>query len=356
MMSTKFLVSQVNFNALKEPDQALFAEPEVELFSSLLWYQTLAAHTAAEKLSPRCVVVRKDDVTHFALPVWCEEDGTVKSSLSSHYSFVYRPLFASGVDRSAAAHAFGGFCEKIGVMRFDELDAEDANVAALRRGLVEAKFRPLQFDHFGNWYQPIPRLSFLDYMLQRPRVLRSTITRKLKSIGPTMRFDRIRDHHGLTHGIHVFKSVYAKSWKREEPFLDIHEALIRALASQNLLRLGLLFSGNEPIAAQFWAVSGGVAMLHKLAHDKSAVALSPGTVLTALMIRSLMEEDMLLELDFGRGDDPYKRLWASQRRQRIGIMFANSRRLRGWIQIGVTELGRQRRRLWASQAQVQVVR
>ena len=43
------------------------------------------------------------------------------------------------------------------------------------------------------------------------------------------------------------------------------------------------------------------------------------------MIRDLLDRDRITELDFGRGDDAYKSLWAGRRRQRIGVVLANLR-------------------------------
>ena len=71
-----------------------------------------------------------------------------------------------------------------------------------------------------------------------------------------------------------------------------------------------------------------MATVLKLAHDDAWRALSPGTVLTAHMIRGLLGEQVT-ELDFGRGDDPYKQLWANRRRQRIGVLLADPRQPRG---------------------------
>ena len=51
--------------------------------------------------------------------------------------------------------------------------------------------------------------------------------------------------------------------------------------------------------------------------------------------------------DFGRGDDPYKQLWATQRRQRIGVVLANPLRLHGVAALGRQWLGHARRRLAA---------
>ena len=55
----------------------------------------------------------------------------------------------------------------------------------------------------------------------------------------------------------------------------------------------------------------------------------------------------LRELDFGRGDDPYKRQWVGLRRQRIGLILANPFRPAG-LRLVLTHLaGRARQKLRA---------
>jgi CelD/BcsL family acetyltransferase involved in cellulose biosynthesis len=38
------------------------------------------------------------------------------------------------------------------------------------------------------------------------------------------------------------------------------------------------------------------------------------------MLERLLDEERIAELDLGAGDDPYKRLWATRRRERIGLV------------------------------------
>ena len=63
------------------------------------------------------------------------------------------------------------------------------------------------------------------------------------------------------------------------------------------------------------------------------------------LIRQMIDQDGITALDFGRGDDPYKRLWVEQRAQRIGIVLANPRTINGLIIILRHAVGGLRRRI-----------
>ncbi len=80
---------------------------------------------------------------------------------------------------------------------------------------------------------------------------------------------------------------------------------------------------RSPVAAHHWTMGRGPAILHKRAHDETSRAQSPGTVLTARMIRRLVDEEQVTTLDFGHGGDPCKRGRAAERQQRAGVVIAS---------------------------------
>jgi CelD/BcsL family acetyltransferase involved in cellulose biosynthesis len=47
------------------------------------------------------------------------------------------------------------------------------------------------------------------------------------------------------------------------------------------------------------------------------------------MLERLLDEEHITELDLGAGDDPYKRLWAFRRRERVGLLAFDPRTWRG---------------------------
>ncbi len=134
-------------------------------------------------------------------------------------------------------------------------------------------------------------------------------------------FDVITGGDRLDVGIAAYEAVYARSWKEPEPFPGFAAAIMRAAAAAGVLRLGLLRRDGMPVAAQYWTLVAGTATVHKLAHDAAARKISPGTVLTARMLRHLLEHDHVTALDFGRGDDAYKAGWTGRRRGRIGVLL-----------------------------------
>ena len=320
------------------PD-AMLAPAADDLFASRLWFDTISRHAAPAGLAPRFALTGD-----MMLPVWCDKRGIV-SAMNSPYTLEFRPLSGIDADAEAAGTAFARLCRYRPPVRLDALDPALPWLEGFTDGLRRGGTMVRRYDHFGNWFEPVAGLSFDGYLKTRPGALRSTIRRKLKAAASSTRFELIHGGAALEPGIAAFEVVYAKSWKDAEPFPSFNAAFMRALAEAGLLRLGVLSQGDSPIAVQYWTVSGQRAIVHKLAHDEAALALSPGTVLTALMIRAVLEEDKVMELDFGRGDDPYKQSWTSQRRQRIGLNIIDPRHPRGLAALGKTQLGIARRRL-----------
>lgn len=110
------------------------------------------------------------------------------------------------------------------------------------------------------------------------------------------------------------------------------------------MRLGLLMLGDRPVAAQIWIVCAGSALIFKLAFDPELRSLSVGTLLTARMLQSALEEDRVREIDYLTGDDPNKKDWMTHRRERYGIIAFNPRTVFGLAAAARHFAGRQLRR------------
>lgn len=308
----------------------MFPPAAADFFGSRLWYETVIAAALPAGVAPCFVAALRDGVVRAVFPLRLGAGGPV--SLTTPYTCLHAPLFAADADqeeRAAAAAAFGRFCRRSPVVRLDALAGGTRDLAALAAGAGAAGLIVRRFQHFGNWYEDLAGRDFASYLAARPGSLRETIRRKLRRADERTRLAVIATAEGLEDGIAAFEQVYARSWKEPEPFPRFNAALMRAAAPLGLLRLFILADASGPIAVQFWIVAGGVATVLKLAHDEAARALSPGTVLTAQAIRALITADGVSGLDFGRGDDPYKALWASRRRQRIGLLLINPRRAGG---------------------------
>jgi len=310
--------------------------------SSLAWLDATIAAALPPGAAPRLMLFERSTAPLAFVPLLVLANGTVQALATPYtclYSLPANPALAAA-DWSAIGAALGRYLRGQAVVRFEALDADALGLAELLRGLRRTGFVPLRYAHFGNWFEPVAGLGWPGYLASRGGALRETVRRRLRTASKDgLRLTLATDEGDIPAALAAYRSVYGRSWKEPEPYAEFDAALLPRLAAAGWLRLGVLWHGAEPLAAQYWTVAGGVATVLKLAHDSAQKGRSPGTVLTALMIERLLGEGVR-ELDFGRGDDGYKQGWAGQRRQRIGVALVNLRRAGGLATLGRHAAGR----------------
>jgi CelD/BcsL family acetyltransferase involved in cellulose biosynthesis len=273
-------------------------------------------------------------------------------SLTTRETCAYAPALAAGLTPEECRAVLTGlvrFCRTSPVTRLDALPADADWLSGLR---AAAGACALPFEHFGNWHEDVAGRDWAGYLAARPGALRETIRRRVQKAEALAGadFTILTRPEEMDRAAAAYEFVYARSWKTAEPFPAFNAALIRAMADSGWLRLGIWSLHGQPVAAQFWVVRRGGAIVLKLAHDEAFRSHSPGTVLTALMLRHLLDREHVTEIDFGRGDDAYKQGWAACRRQRMGLLLVNPLRPAGAAALLRQAVGRARRRAALNEA------
>ncbi len=295
-----------------------FAAP----FDRAQWFDLLAAHGFAGE--GRVDARGAANATTAWLPFRIEKPGHF-AGLTNWYSFAIRPLYSEGVDRGAAlSRLFRDLrarAARLSLYPVRDDDRQDI-VTAMRSAGWWVKAAPTgdrhwldlgDMDHDGWW-------------ASRPGALRSTVQRKAKKgivdIALLAAFDPA--------SWAAYEQIYAASWKPEEG----HPALLRAFAEAEgaggRLRMGIARIAGAPVAAQFWTVEDGTAFIHKLAHVEDSLKASPGTLLSAALFRHAIEIDGVKRVDFGTGNDGYKRDWMNRHDPLWRIEAFNPSRIAAW--------------------------
>lgn len=291
-------------------------------FSTAAWWRTVVAAGVAEGGEAVFALHGAGDAS-VLWPLLRRPDGGFEA-LTNPYTCLYQPAAGPGADLHGAGRALARLGRGGGVLRLDALDPDWPGLAAVLAGARAGGMVGLRFEHFGNWHEPIEGRDWRGYLAGRPGALRETVRRRLRDAerNPTLSFAVLEGAREVEAGIAEYEAVYARSWKEPEPFPDFNAELMRQAARDGALRLSVLRHGGAAIAVQMWIVHDGIAAVLKLAHDEAHKPLSPGTALTAWTLRHLIEDEAVQGIDFGRGDDPYKQLWTSRRRRRIGAVLA----------------------------------
>lgn len=306
-------MTTVSYHSTVNVLQAIAAPPGP--FARTDWLALLAAREDAP------LIARADDGTTASAFALAVRDGRLES-LANWYSFTWQPHGASHLWPAIAADLRGKH-SRVSLAGLLETDA-----TALRDAFRDAGWWTDLAACNHNHILAVNGRTFDEYWAARPGRMRTTLKRKAKKVSVRIltSFDEIAWRE--------YEHIYANSWKTAEG----DPALLRIFAEQEAaagrMRLGLAYAGSDDneraIAAQFWTVEEGTAYIHKLAHLEADKALSAGTTLTAALFAHVMDTDRVDLIDFGTGNDPYKRDWMEEVRLRYRLDCYNFADLRVW--------------------------
>jgi len=318
---------------------------ETGIESGISWYKNLVNSVYSHDKGVRIYVLRRHGTAIAVLPVLIGKawGGKMAQSLANYYTSLYTPLLSpltKAIDLASIIRQIMADNKPMGCFRFAPMDPKSITYRRLLNGLRTAGLVPFQFFSFGNCFLKVDD-SWDDYLADREGTLRSTIKRmgkRFSTDGGT--FEIVLGGDRLEACIEAYKEVYADSWKIPEPFPDFMPGLIRSYAEKGAIRLGVAWLANRPVAAQVWIVSNRKASIFKLAYRQSAKDYAPGTLLTAHLMQQALDVDRVAEVDYLIGDDPYKKTWMSDRRERWGIVAYAPRSLAGSLGLASELLGR----------------
>ena len=255
-----------------------------------------------------------------ALPLaWA--DGRLQS-LANWYNFSWRPL--GDQDQKLLQGIASGLRGKSHRVMFSPMPDEDGSASRLEEAFRAAGWNVLREHCDHNHILGVEGRSFADYWVSRPGRMRTTLKRKAKKVEVEL----------LTHfdasAWAEYEAVYENSWKPEEGDPNLLRKFAEQEGLAGRIRLAIARHEGQAVAAQFWSVEGGIAYIHKLSHLEEYKSLSAGTTLSAALFEHVMDTDKVELIDFGTGNDPYKRDWMEEDRPRYRIDCLDPRQPKAW--------------------------
>lgn len=294
---------------------ALFERP-LCAEGSYVWFHALAETTLALGEAAVMAVAFEDGAAKAALPL--VRNGAQMRALTAPYTTVYAPA----VSDANWAYFLGVNAVRYvaGSLELDALDPANAGIAAYLDGVASSGLVAAQYRHFVNCYERID--NFDRYWNARPSRLKATVRRKLAQ-ARALKADFRCYRQEFGEAVAIYEDIYRASWKVPEPHPRFIAEMVDKLARRGFVRVGVMMLAERPVAAQIWLVCGRKATIFKLAHRQDVAGHSAGTLLTHWMMETLVREDRLDEIDFGRGGDAYKHDWLDRERLRSGLVAGN---------------------------------
>jgi len=263
-------------------------------FDRLAWFAALDAFCDL----PPLLATARNGTGAAVLPLKRGKGGL--EGLSNWYSFRLKPIVTPGADAEALLAALArGLARRTRRIVLDKVPDEDGSASLLARAFRKAGWVVLRTPCDANHVLAVNGRSHAEYLSGRPGKLRTTIKRKAGKVETFI----LRDFDAEAWD--TYEAIYRQSWKPEEGSPEFLRAFAMAEAAAGRMRFGMAFVEGE-----------------------------------AALFEQVIDRDGVTMVDFGTGDDGYKRDWMEQVRQRYRLDMFRPLYPGNWPQIAKSTLRR----------------
>jgi len=325
-----------NWEQLPESANALFEQAEKDsLFFSRTWFENVAASLVEDDeqtMALACVLTGNKVIAILPLLM---SGGNIGYALKHRYSPLYSLLLEDNEQQQKLVLAclVEGLSQlSLKGLLLEPVADNDSHLAGLQRAMEVDGFSCDKSFRFYNWFLRVHGQSYMDYMASRPAKLRNTLSRKQRKLEREHGYNiRLFTGDDVPKAMPDYYTVYNASWKATEQYAGFVDEMVARFSRLGWVRLAILYSKEQPVAAQLWFVHHGKASIFRLAYDKVWKSYSPGSILTAYLMEYVIDIDKVEEVDFLFGNDAYKQDWMSDRRERFVLSCVKKIESLDWL-------------------------
>lgn len=231
-------------------------------------------------------------------------------------------VVASPANRKQAEDAIASALRRdrtVRVLRIQETELPNSLALALSRGVQRFAVVPFNLLDQLSWAIP-PQSSAAAYVAAMDAKRRGDLTRRLRNVykklgeqGELKIFDAPAN---MDEYCRLMNQVYARSWHAKALPIDWEQSarsefLVRLAEGQHVIG-HLLMLGSRPIAYVHGYRLGGRYVLDDTGYDEEFAALGIGSALVFQAVMDLLDRYPGERIDFGYGDNQYKRVLAGE--------------------------------------------
>ena len=225
------------------------------------------------------------------------------------------------------------------LIQFDYLDSQLFNLKLFEASLNQLGLHCVRQPHHPVRYLDTSRASFdsegfAHYQAHAGKGIRKEYPRKARQLDKQhpCEYLWLTQATDSEQAFALFNQVYEQSWKQPERFPTFIEAFVRQAMASGHMQVAILLIDNTPAAAQIYLSFNGQVAAYKSAYAPAFKQHSPASLLRLFSFKQLFGEGPhgpLTEINFGYGDEAYKKDWLPQKRSLFSLTVINRQRLLG---------------------------